>query len=139
VERVTDEKGDLLYRSQPSWCGRAMSARASGVLQRLMETTVKSGTGRKSFRDSRRHRILSKLTIGGKTGSIFNRAHDARFDWFVGYAKEKKGSDRLIVSVLVAHEEYIGIRATQYARMAITRYFTNRTALSENGREHAKG
>ena len=109
-----------------------MSAKASSVLERLMETTIQSGTGRKSFRDRRRHRILSKLSIGGKTGSIFNRSHDARFDWFVGYAREKNGADTLAVAVLVAHEEYIGIRATQYARMAMTHYFKNQMARHEN-------
>jgi hypothetical protein len=31
----------------------------------------------------------------------------------------------MVVSVMVAHEEYIGIRAGQYARMAIEHYFKN--------------
>jgi len=41
----------------------------------------------------------------------------------VGYATEKKGSEKIVVSVVVAHEKYIGIRASQYGRMIIKRHF----------------
>ena len=128
VDRITDDQGRLLYEATPGWRGRAMTSQASSVLTRLMETTVRSGTGRKAFRNSARNSVLSKLDIGGKTGSIYNRAHDARFDWFVGFANEKKGPGRLVVAVLVAHEEFIGIRAAQYARMAMTCYFKSQFA-----------
>ncbi len=128
VDRITDGHGQLLYEAHPSWPARAMSSRASGVLTQLMETTVLSGTGRRAFRHSARNHVLSKLEIGGKTGSIGNRAHDARFDWFVGFANEKNGPGRLVVAVLVAHEEYIGIRAAQYAKMAMIRYFKSQFA-----------
>jgi cell division protein FtsI/penicillin-binding protein 2 len=135
VDRVIDDEGQLLYRNQTQWFGRAMTPKASNVLSRLMEETVKAGTGRKSFRDRRRHKILSKLTIGGKTGSIFNREHDARFDWFVGYAQQKKGPAQLAIAVLVAHEEYIGIRATAYARWAMDHYFKSHLAKHEMRKE----
>jgi cell division protein FtsI/penicillin-binding protein 2 len=128
VDRVIDGEGQLLYHNKTQWLGRAMTPKASNVLTRLMEATVQAGTGRKSFRDRRRHKVLSKLNIGGKTGSIFNRAHDARFDWFVGYAKQKKGAAQLAIAVLVAHEEYIGTRATEYARWAMDHYFKGHLA-----------
>lgn len=131
VDRIEDQDGRLLYQGRRSWRGRAMTSKASKVLANLMETTVRSGTGRKAFRHHRRHHVLSKLRIGGKTGNIFNRAHDARFDWFVGFAEEKSGHGRLVFAALVAHEEYIGIRATQYARMAMTHYFKSHMARHE--------
>ncbi len=136
VDCVTDETGDLLYQNSPNWPRRAMTAKAAEVLADLMEATVRSGTGRKTFRDRRRHKVLTKLNIGGKTGSIYNRAHDARFDWFAGYAREKQGPGQLAIAVMVAHEEYIGTRAIEYARMAITHYFKDlwaqRTATSKD-------
>ena len=131
VDRITDENGRLLYEARTAWQGRAMSPKASGVLTRLMETTIRSGTGRKVFRNYTRNRILSKLDIGGKTGSISNRDHDARFDWFVGFANEKKGPAELIVAALVAHEEYIGRRAGEYAKIAMAYYFQSRFARQE--------
>ena len=84
-------------------------------------------------------RCLSRLTLGGKTGSIYNRAHDARFDWFVGFATEKKGSEKIVVAVMVAHEDYIGIRAGQYARMAIEHYFKDYFAKKEQAGNNSRG
>ena len=127
VTVLTDENGTVLYRSQPAWQGRAMTSRASTQLAHMMETTVQSGTGRKAFRGYQRHRVLSKLNIGGKTGSIDNRNHEVRYDWFVGFAEVKKNSaDPIAVAALVAHEEYIGIRASEYARMVMTYYYEKR-------------
>ena len=128
VDRITDQDGNLLYEKKPGQPRRAMTSRAARVITDLMETTVRSGTARNTFRNQRRHKVLSKLRIGGKTGSIYNRTHDARFDWFVGFAKEKQGQRRLAIAVLVAHEEYIGTRATTYARMAIAHYFKDHLA-----------
>lgn len=135
VDRVTDDNGHLLYDVRPAWQGRAMSSKASKVLARLMETTIQSGTGRKAFRSRRRSRVLTKLDIGCKTGSIDNRSHEVRFDWFVGFAKERNSSEGLAVAVLVAHEQYIGIRAAQYAKMAMTHYFENKFAQRTTGRQ----
>ena len=72
-----------------------------------------------------RSRRLHAQNIGGKTGSISNRSNELRYDWFVGFAEEKKGSEKIAVSVVVAHEEYIGTRAGQYARLVIERFFRN--------------
>jgi len=96
-----------------------------------MQTTISSGTSRKSFRGYRRDSILSHLQIGGKTGSINNRTHDQRFDWFVGFAKGRQGESKLAIAVLVAHQNYIGIRASRYARMAMKYYFQNYLASND--------
>jgi cell division protein FtsI/penicillin-binding protein 2 len=123
VDRIVDPSGNAVYRSKPRFLPAAISPDTADVLDQLMTATVKSGTAKKVFRGHHRNKVLSRLTLGGKTGSIFNRSHDARFDWYVGYAAEKKGSQKLVVSVMVAHEEYIGIRAGQYARMTIEHFY----------------
>jgi peptidoglycan glycosyltransferase len=125
VDRIVDDKGRVLYTGQQSWEQRAMSSKAAAVLNQLMQATIKSGTGRKSFRNYRHDKVLSRLQIGGKTGTIDNHAHDARYDWFVGFGKERDGKKEVVVAVMVAHEKYIGIRASQYARMAMKYYFSN--------------
>jgi beta-lactamase class D len=99
---------------------------------------VASGTARNLFRGYRTDKILSQLDLGGKTGSISNTERSARFDWFVGYALAPDRRAGLVVSVVVAHEEYIGVRAAQYARMAMTRYFSDyfaRVTLAERNQE----
>lgn len=128
VDRIADAEGHVLYQGERAWEQQAMSAKASAVLSQMMQTTIRSGTARKYFRDYRKDKILSQLLIGGKTGSMGNRTHDVRYDWFVGFARELHGQTKLAVAVMVAHEQYIGIRASQYARMAIRHYFEKHEA-----------
>ena len=75
---------------------------------------------------------LEILNIGGKTGSMDNDTHDARYDWFVGFAEEKGGPAKFAVAVIVAHEKYIGLRASYYARSAMKSYFGNYFEKNEN-------
>jgi len=123
IDRVTDAQGRIVYSHLARKRDRIITPDTSAALERMMEATIRSGTCRKEFRGSRRDKVLSRLTIGGKSGSISNRAHNTRYDWFVGYAEEKAGTGKIAVAVLVAHEAYIGLRAAYYARLAIRRYF----------------
>jgi peptidoglycan glycosyltransferase len=123
VDQIINEKGEIIYRNRLVAINQAITPRASNVLNQLMAATIRSGTCRKAFRGYRKDNILSKLNIGGKTGSIDNKSHDARYDWFVGFAEEKNGPKKIALSVIVAHEKYIGLRASYYARIAIKKYF----------------
>ncbi len=131
IDQIIDEKGQIIYRSHLTTINQAITPEASKVINNLMGSTISSGTGKKAFKGYKRDRILSKLNIGGKTGSIYNKDHDARYDWFVGFANEKEGSEKIAISVVVAHEKYIGTRATLYARIAIKQYFCNYFAKNE--------
>jgi len=137
VDRIVNENGRIIYQGKLTPMSRAIDANASQTLNLLMENTIKRGTGRKAFRRYRRDKILSKLNIGGKTGSIDNRIHDARYDWFVGFAEEKNGEKKIAVSVIVAHEKYIGLRATYYARIAMKKYFKDVFTKNENPSDKA--
>jgi cell division protein FtsI/penicillin-binding protein 2 len=139
VDRIANDAGKPVYETRPRYMEAAVSAHTAEVLRQLMSATVASGTARKAFRGYRRNKVLSRLQLGGKTGSIFNRAHDARFDWYVGYATEKKGHEKMVVAVVVAHEEYIGIRAGQYARMAIEHYFKDYFARQKESGKDSSG
>lgn len=130
IDRVVDAGGEVLYRSQPAWQQEAMSPRAATALVDMMEETITSGTARKAFRDYRKDEILSALQIGGKTGSMGSDDPDVRYDLFVGFARERQGTGEIVVGVAVAHDKYIGKRAAEYARLAISRYFGNLSASS---------
>lgn len=125
IETITDENGSTVYNGQSKMINQAMTPRSSEILRQLMSRAVKAGTCRKAFRGSKKDRILSKLKIGGKTGSIDNRNHDARIDWFVGFAEEKHGTEKIVVSVVVAHEKYIRTRAAAWAKYAFKLYFND--------------
>ena len=139
VDRIIDDKGNPVYQTEPQFLTAAVSPKTADVLNQLMIATVASGTAKKIFRGHGRSKVLSRLKLGGKTGSIYNRTHDARFDWFVGFATEKKGSEKIVVAVVVAHEDYIGIRAGQYARMAIEHYFKDYFAKKDQTGDDSSG
>ncbi len=125
IDQIQDENHKLIYHNQFTTIGEPMVFATTLILQSMMVATVTSGTLRKAFKGHRRDKVLSKLYLGGKTGSIDNQSHNTRFDWFVGFAREKKGPAKIVLSVLVAHEKYIGRRASYYARQAIKAYFGN--------------
>lgn len=123
VESIIDESGVEVYNASPGLFKEAMTAGTSGVLSKMMQRTVTSGTCRKTFRKASGDRVLSLLDIGGKSGSIDNRQHSRRMDWFVGFAGEKNGFEKITVAVVVGHGEYIGTKAAEFAKYAIKNYF----------------
>lgn len=126
VEKIADERGNVLYhRPEAAESRQIMSARAATALGQMMEETITSGTARKAFRRHGKDKVLAPLQIGGKTGSIDSQSHDVRYDWFVGFAKERHGEKQLVVAVMVGHEKFLGIRASDYARRTMAYYFGN--------------
>lgn len=131
IEQITDDQGKVLYHGMAQPLSRAVRSETTDVLKTLMATTISRGTGSKSFRGYRKDPVLGRLTIGGKTGSIFSKDREVRLDWFVGFAEEKDGGEQLALSVLVGHEKYIGTKACNYARMVMKRYFGNQFAKND--------
>uniref|UniRef100_UPI00260C1A8A penicillin-binding transpeptidase domain-containing protein n=1 Tax=Desulfoluna sp. TaxID=2045199 RepID=UPI00260C1A8A len=124
VDSVQTSEGKMLYAHQRANLGCAVPPKVSSTLNALMQRTIRSGTARKSFSGYRKDPVLKNLTLGGKTGSIFNESHDVRVDWFIGFARDKKTGRGMTIAVVVGHQAYIGTRASAYARKAITRYFS---------------
>ncbi|MFO8084013.1 MAG: penicillin-binding transpeptidase domain-containing protein [Desulfobacterales bacterium] len=135
VEQIVGENSQKFYESHSAITQTAIKTETTEIIRRLMEATVNSGTSKKTFRGYTKDQTLSRLIIGGKTGSINNKSHDARIDWFVGFAQERNGDEKIIISVVVAHENYIGVRAGSYAKMAIAshfqHYFTQKEKMKE--------
>ena len=123
IEQIVNENGQKIYRSTPGSAGAAISSGTSSLLGKMMMRTISCGTCRKTFRGAAKDRVLSKLVIGGKTGSIDNQQHTRRMDWFVGFAKEKDGAGEIAVAVVVGHGKYIGTRAAEFARYTFRNYF----------------
>ncbi len=123
VEDIYDENGNRLYTGAAGVLDTAVSADGAAAILDMMKKTVATGTCRKRFHPYRRDPVLSRLIIGGKSGSIDNRDHDARYDWFVGFATDQKHEKAIAIAAVVAHRKYIGVRAGDYARYAIKQYF----------------
>ncbi|MBI5590513.1 MAG: PbpA [Deltaproteobacteria bacterium] len=132
IDHIADQTGHLLYQSRVEPMKQVISAKSSDIMARMMEATVNSGTGRKAFKDYQKDSILSRLDIGGKTGSMDNQTHEAHYDWFVGFAVDRASGQKVVVSVVVAHEKYIGTRSGYYARILMKQYFSNYFASAEH-------
>ena len=137
VESVTDEKGNLIYNRKNETAHYAVKPGTAKTVMKLMNKTVTLGTARKYFRGSKKDAVLSKLDIGGKTGSLYNRAHTVKFDWFTGFAREKRGKKQIVISVVVGHGKYIGTRASALGKMILKEYFNN--CLASNSQKINNG
>lgn len=126
VDRVIDDGDRPVYQRSDSGSRQVISEKTSNELYRMMLTTVSKGTARKVFRGIKNNEILKTLDIGGKTGSMNN---NPRFDWFIGFADNPNTRHALIVSAMVAHEDYIGKRAGEYAQIAMESFFSRSSEM----------
>lgn len=124
-----------VYTSQPQALSQAMTKETAARMRPLMQATITKGTCRTAFRGAAKDPVLSKLEIGGKTGSINDSSQTYRVDWFVGYAQEKGTGRGLALGVLVAHNlERRGVRASSLARQVFSFHFGQaaKTAQGQN-------
>ncbi len=124
VDRIANSDEEEIYKSTKEIYKTPISAKTAATMKRLMKKTVSSGTAGKSFRGYSRDKVLSNLLIGGKTGSLSNREHTVKYDWFTGFGQRKTTKDTLIVTVLVGHGKYIGTRACIHAKNMLKTYFS---------------
>jgi cell division protein FtsI/penicillin-binding protein 2 len=136
VREVYDDDHAVCYRHVPAALGRVVSSRTAGEMKDLMEATVSEGTARNTFRDRLRHPVLSRLCLGGKSGSINDDA-GRRVDWFVAFAEPEGSSDRLVVAaVVVHHQRTLGLRALKIVREGVIHYYEPRlsNAVASRGK-----
>ncbi len=123
VKQVTLGTGEIIYKGKKEFYKTPITSKTADTMIELMQRTVSKGTAKKSFRGYSRDKTLSKLIIGGKTGSLYNRERTVKYDWFIGFGKEKTGDRALAVAIVVGHKKYIGTRASTYGKMILKTYF----------------
>ncbi len=123
VEHVTDKNGTIVYQWENNIYNSAIQPETAGIVMDLMERTISKGTAKKAFQGYLKNQTLSQLTIGGKTGSLYNKERTIKYDWFTGFGTEKKGNRKLAVSIVVGHGEYYGTKASEYGKMILEHYF----------------
>jgi penicillin-binding protein A len=123
VEHVTDSDGTIIYKNKKTEYISAIKAETAATMMKLMQRTVSKGTAKKTFRGFSKDKVLSKLVIGGKTGSLYNKQHTVKYDWFTGFGKDKNTQKTIAVSIVVGHRKYIGTRAPSYGKMIFKQYF----------------
>jgi membrane peptidoglycan carboxypeptidase len=95
ISQVSDLEDQVVYRGRPKVLTHAISLQTSEELSLMMQAAVTEGTGRKHFSDAKTNPVLSKLILGGKSGTI-NDETGAKVDWFVAFAapSDDQGDDQ---------------------------------------------
>ena len=123
VEHVADADGEVIYKSEPTPYKSPITPKTAETMMQIMQKTITTGTAKKSFRNAAKDPVLSKLVMGGKTGSLNNREHTIKYDWFTGFGKEKNGGKKIAMAIVVGHGEYIGTKSSAYGNMILKQYF----------------
>jgi cell division protein FtsI/penicillin-binding protein 2 len=129
VRRVRDGEGRDVYRADPSVWTTPMSEETSQDLRLMMEKTIsRGGTAHKGFRRLERDKILSRLSIGGKTGSLMGKDPPGKNLWFVGYAQ---AADRVIaLGIVLVHHRIWRVKPSQLSREIMDYYFSPRRSVA---------
>jgi penicillin-binding protein 1A len=94
VERVRSPDGKTLYRSNPPELGRVVEERHVGMMNAMMQETLRSGTARNAD--------LPGWQAAGKTGT----SQDFRDAWFIGY------TSHLVTGVWLGNDDNSPTRKT---------------------------
>ncbi len=94
-------------------------------LRTLFMATITQGTARSSFRRSQY--LLSKLEIGGKTGSLTGGEPYGKRDWFVSYAKslEEKNDKGISICVMIVNQKKWYIKSPLLAKNVMEFYYSH--------------
>nr|WP_202436799.1 penicillin-binding transpeptidase domain-containing protein [Streptomyces sp. SID5910] len=97
VDELQAPNLDIIEKTDPQEMSKPLSPENAGILQSMMETVVKDGTGTKAQIDG--------VTVGGKTGTAQHGVENSEnpYAWFISYAKTDGGSP-VAVAVVIEDE-----------------------------------
>ncbi|RJX29099.1 MAG: hypothetical protein C4525_15135 [Desulfarculus sp.] len=123
VRRLTTSHGEVAYRGRPNLGEPVVTPDTCRSMQRLFAATITEGTARKAFSRLWRDRVLKRLQLGGKTGTI--RGHDRQdlFEWFAGYGRDPVSGRSLAVAVMVVHGKVRHANSKRLARLVLREAF----------------
>ncbi|MGX4691023.1 peptidoglycan D,D-transpeptidase FtsI family protein [Streptomyces sp. JNUCC 63] len=95
VDKLQSPNVDTVAQTDPEELSRPLSSRNAQILQSMMETVVKDGTGKNAQ--------IGGATVGGKTGTAQHGVDNSEkpYAWFISYAKTSDGSSPVAVAVVV--------------------------------------
>jgi len=129
VDSLIDDKGIKMYEGVPRQASVVIEPGAAVELRKLFNETVRSGTGRKSFRKTVRHSTFDDVEFGGKTGSLTGLNPAGKCDWFVGYARYN--GERIAVAGLTVNEKKWKVKSSMLANLFFTHYLKEEMAANK--------
>ncbi|MDO0926821.1 penicillin-binding protein 2 [Streptomyces sp. TG1A-8] len=95
VDELQSSNLDPITKTEPEELSRPLSPKNAQILQSMMETVVKKGTGTNAQ--------IPGVTVGGKTGTAQHGVENSEnpYAWFISFAKLADGSSPVAVAVVV--------------------------------------
>jgi peptidoglycan glycosyltransferase len=129
VERVLDEKGKVLLRSEPVMYRSVIERKTADRLSRMMRVTVSQGTAKKFFFDDKGNPFLPGVEVAAKTGTLSKERPYRGYTWWIGFAPAN--APKIAVAALVVNSPKWRIKAGYVGREALRHYlFTGSAAKS---------
>jgi len=128
VERVVDEDDEEIYRrpEQRQVLRRVLDERTAWSVARMMEQTVRNGSGFRAFHDRAGRPFLPDIRVAAKTGTLTEKKTNTLYTWFVGFAPARK--PEVAFSVLVTNRGPWRVKAAHVASSMLRVYFADRGA-----------
>ncbi|WP_329338976.1 penicillin-binding protein 2 [Streptomyces sp. NBC_01352] len=101
VDKLQTSSLDTIEQTDPEKLSQPLSSKNAQILQSMMETVVKDGTGKNAQIDG--------VTVGGKTGTAQHGVDNSEkpYAWFLSYAKLADGSSPVAVAVVVEDDSAV--------------------------------
>ena len=101
VDELQAPNLDTIEKTDPEELSQPLSAENAQILQSMMETVVKEGTGTNAQIDG--------VTVGGKTGTAQHGVDNSEnpYAWFLSYAKVGDGSSPVAVAVVIEDDNAV--------------------------------
>ncbi|MGW7542962.1 peptidoglycan D,D-transpeptidase FtsI family protein [Streptomyces sp. NPDC054770] len=99
IDKLQSPGLDTISQTEPEKMSQPLSASNAQILQSMMETVVKQGTGTNAQ--------INGVTVGGKTGTAQHGVENSEnpYAWFISYAKLPDGSKPVAVAVVIEDDQ----------------------------------
>ncbi|MFD8812140.1 peptidoglycan D,D-transpeptidase FtsI family protein [Streptomyces sp. NPDC059627] len=99
IDKLQSPGLDTISQTEPEKMSQPLSASNAQILQSMMETVVKDGTGTNAQ--------INGVTVGGKTGTAQHGVENSEnpYAWFISYAKLPDGSKPVAVAVVIEDDQ----------------------------------
>ncbi|RPE42415.1 cell elongation-specific peptidoglycan D,D-transpeptidase [Streptomyces sp. Ag109_O5-1] len=99
IDKLQSPGLDTISQTDPQELSQPLTSSNAQILQSMMETVVKDGTGKNAQ--------INGVTVGGKTGTAQHGVENSEnpYAWFISYAKLPDGSKPVAVAVVIEDDQ----------------------------------
>ena len=121
AQEIHNSAGSLVFSQNSKAVRRIITRETSCQLEKMLATTVNSGTSRKVFHDRQGRPKLASINVCAKTGSINGKEPEGRYTWFAAYAPAE--DPKIALVALIINQDRWKIKASYLGEQALEAFF----------------